>query len=96
MHISNIKATITGTDSSLVWSDLVPSSASEIIPHYQQHQKVKLFVQQEVTAISSKLQLQAAVTEAEAEGDETTLARHLGVIAPGASTPLTPPHLPCH
>ena len=46
-------------------------------------------MQQEVTAISSKLQLQAAVTEAEAEGDETTLARLLGVTAPGASDWLT-------
>ena len=70
-------------------TDLVPSSASEIIPHYQQHQKVKPFVQQEVTAISNKLQLQAAVAEAEAEGDETTLARLLGVTAPGASDWLT-------
>ena len=86
--ISNIKTTITGTDSNLVRPDLVPSSASEIIPHYQQHQVVP-FVQQEVTAISSKLQLQAVVAEAEAEGDETTLARLLGVTAPGASDWLT-------
>jgi len=86
--ISNIKTTITGTDSNLVRPDLVPSSASEIIPHYQQHQVVP-FVQQEVTAISNKLQLQAAVAEAEAEGDETTLARLLGVTAPGASDWLT-------
>ena len=47
------------------------------------------FVQQEVTAISSKLQLQAVVAEAEAEGDETTVARLLGVTAPGASDWLT-------
>ena len=65
----------------------MPSSASEIIPHYQ-HQVVP-FVQQEVTAISNKLQLQAVVAEAEAEGDETTLARLLGVTAPGASDWLT-------
>jgi hypothetical protein len=87
--ISSIRATITGTDSELVRTDLVPSSASEIIPHYQQHKKVQPLVQHEVTAISHKLQLQAAIAEAESEGDEVTLARLLGVTAPGASDWLT-------
>jgi hypothetical protein len=68
---------------------VVPSSAAEIIPHYQQHQKVKPFIQQEVTSITNKLQLQAAVAKAEAEEDEANLARLLGVTAPGASVWLT-------
>ena len=83
--ISGIRATIAGPDSELIRSDLVPSSASEIIPHYQQHAKVKPFVQQEVTAIAHKLQRQAALTEAERQGDQATQARLLAVSAPGAS-----------
>src|ERR1700722_10473929 len=87
--LTTIRANITGDDGKLLRTDLVSSSASEIIPHYQQHQKVKPFVQQEVTTIIHKRQLQAAIAKAEAEEDETTLARLLGVTAPGASVWLT-------
>src|SRR6202021_2439944 len=87
--LTTIRANITGDDGKLIRTDLVPSSASEIIPHYQQHQKVKPFIQQEVTTIINKRQLQAAIAKAEAEEDETTLARLLGVTAPGASVWLT-------
>ena len=87
--LTTIRANITGNDGKLLRTDLVPSSASEIIPHYQQHQKVKPFVQQEVTTIIHKRQLQAAIAKAEVEEDETTLARLLGVTAPGASVWLT-------
>src|SRR3984957_17330252 len=83
--LTTIRANITGDDGKLIRTDLVPSSASEIIPHYQQHQKVKPFIQQEqeVTTIIHKRQLQAAI--AKAQGDETPLARLIGVPAPGAS-----------
>jgi hypothetical protein len=87
--ITSMKATITDSRNNLIRTDLLPSSASDIIPHYQQYEKVMPFVQQEVTTISSRLQLQAELERADAEGDEGTAARLLAVTAPGASIWLT-------
>src|SRR6201995_975721 len=51
--ITSMKANISDSRSNLVRIDLLPTSASETIPHYQQYEKVMPFVQQEVTAISN-------------------------------------------
>jgi hypothetical protein len=87
--LSSMQATITDSNNHLVRTDLLPASASDIIPHYQQHGKVKPFVQQEVTVISNRLQLRAEMAKAEAAGDEVTQARLLAVTAPGAPIWLT-------
>jgi hypothetical protein len=73
--ITSMKANITDSRNHLIRTDLLPTSASEIIPHYQQHEKVMPFVQQEVTTISNRLQLRAQLDKADAEGDEGTAAR---------------------
>ena len=87
--ITSMKANITDSRNNLIRTDLLPTSASEIIPHCQQHEKVMPFVQQEVTTISNRLQLRAQLDKADAEGDEGTAARLLAVTAPGASIWLT-------
>jgi hypothetical protein len=57
--ITSMKASITTSRNNLVRADLLPTSASDIIPHYQQYEKVMPFVQQEVTTISNRLLLRA-------------------------------------
>ena len=66
-------------------SDLLPSSVSQIISHYQQHHTVIPILHSEVTSQIYKQRFKNNVTNAQQNGDSREAARMLAVSAYGAS-----------
>jgi hypothetical protein len=66
-------------------SDLLPSSVSQIISHYQQHHTVIPILHSEVTSQIYKHRFKNNVTNAQQNGDSREAARMLAVSAYGAS-----------
>ena len=74
-----------GIESNTIRSDLLPSSVSQIISHYQQHHTVIPILHSEVTTQIYKQRFKMNVTNAQQNGDSREAARMLAVSAYGAS-----------
>jgi hypothetical protein len=76
---------IVNGNQSRIRSDLLPSSVSQIISHYQQHHTVIPILHSEVTSQIYKQRFKTNVTNAQQKGDSRDAARMLAVSAYGAS-----------
>src|ERR1700723_979728 len=83
--IITIRSALNADSQQSLRADLIPTSASQLLQHYQQHHMVIPFLQQELKSQVNKLTFQNALTHAAEVGDSITATRLLAVSAEGAS-----------
>ena len=83
--IITIRSALNADSQQSLRADLIPTSASQLLQHYQQHHMVIPFLQQELKSQVNKLTFQTALTHAAEVGDSITATRLLAVSAEGAS-----------